>query len=326
MNDQNQLAIRTEGVESRDLVMLQESNLITEEQSKALTVASESLPLIHKFKGPETRQMGRHYAQLTAGKDSPVQDAIDALRELDEVWDESREDFQKYRRLYFEGRLKLAKLNKMEKKLADVEDEDDHEILQAEIALERVELEALETDLAKGKRHLQNCIDKAIAASNQYKLVCKAAGKESFTEEDFKNEEIDYYVKTAFFYAAQNYRLMENQDSGMQHLAQDQRTEVQLPREVCQYFEALGITNAEITRAIGDLEAQRYNFRGRDFSPYFDGWLNRTCAKYRDKVSAAMNNPARLNRVQQLLNPESADVGKKIIPGYEELERGSATY
>lgn len=346
MADKRELSLRQEGVDERDLAILRDSSLITPEQSRQLAVATKALPLFKRF-GPVTK---RHFnvldTKLAIKDNAPIKDAQDVLARLHEVWEGTRADFHRYREIYHQGRVALAKLNKMRTSLEQIEDPDDREILQAEIDLEQVRLEALETELAEGKDRLEGVMAEATRCSERYEMILHDAGVDQFTEEDFVENEIDYCLKTAWYAAATSFREVDTRDKWgrPQHAPQSREEEAEmrrkaqqlgkihciLPEELILYFESLGISQRAVESEVAALKSMRYDFdiasQGvrRSFADHFQSWLKNMARKYRSDVEPVVRNDmGRLRRIQQMLDPNPVDQGKD---DYGEFDRSSATW
>ncbi len=311
-------------VASRELASFAETGLITPEQQKALTVATNNLTVMKAVSTPiGARHFNRIDTLLAVRISTPVSQARECLSTLATAWDSMSADFHKFRELYFEVRLRRAKLNQKRKLLAtpqgdvsgpDALDEDARIILEAEIELEAARIDKIEADVAKGHAAIQGQVQKATSASDQYALILKQSGKTEFTEDDFRSEEIDYYLQSAWWHVSMVYNTVdvrnkwkrpqgpprqEDEEEDLREMRKHRRIDVK--HEVVMYFQGLGISQREIEAELQDLLGQRESFdmvnqtmsrnaNPQSFAGHFDGWVKRTAQKYRDRAVVAIKS------------------------------------
>ncbi len=342
---------------SRELTSFAETGLITAEQQKALTVATTNMALMKSVQTPMgQRHFDRIDTMLSIRVNSPESQARECLSNLGEAWDTISGDFHKYRELYFEAKLRKAKLHLRQKRLdasapgfegvqstTEPMGEDERAIEEAEIALERARIDKLEAEVAKGHAALQGQVTKATQASDRYALICKQAGKEAFTEEDFRKEEIDYYLQSAWWNVAQSYGTIDTRNKWKrptrppknQREAEEWADEarkwrrVDIKHEIVLYFEGLGISRHEIDAELGALLGMRESFdmvnttmsghsNPQPFAPRFDQWVRNMATKYRDRATKAIGEHGfdRIKRISSIISPTDSenatggDVGK----------------
>jgi hypothetical protein len=327
------LDVRKEPI-TRALAGFTETGLITPEQQRSLSVAATNLVVMKAVSTPASqRHFGRIDTLMTVRGSTPVSDARASLAGLANVWEGLDVDFHRYRTLFFETRLIKAKLKKRAAEAASMPEGDDRDIAVAEIELEGARLQGMESELAKGHAHLSGELAKATTYADQYKLICKNAGKteDGFTEADFRAEEIDYYLKSAFWHASQVFGTDDQRDKWdrpnkppesraqewKQQIKARQNMAIIVPEEVKLLFQLLTISDAEVKGEIARLEEQRFNFnlthKGHEsFSDHFDGWLKGVVSKFRDRVVAALSTGSdKLKRIQTLLDANAADGGDR---------------
>ncbi len=345
MSDDRALSTHLEPAK-RELAALVETRLITPEQQRSLAVATTNLS---RMKTTSTPAAGRHFAKIDAITSvkgaSPIAQARECLAGLANSWEGLSEDFHKYRKLHMEAKLLRARIVKARKALDAIVDDDDRAIAEAELDLEEARAAELEAQVAKGATALQDRISAATARSDQYALICKQAGKEEFTEADFRAEEIDYFLRTAWWHAAQVYEVVDTRDEwsrdydamgeriqeldpnlprgkmrearGLQRRNAMKHSQIRFKQELLLYFQGLGVQEHEIEAQIRRLLSMREGFdlvprnNGRDFTNHFEGWLNNCVAEFRSRASAAITQHGfeRLKRIATMLDPDEDDGG-----------------
>ena len=311
----------------RELTMLQESQLITAEQQRALVAASGGLQRMQATSTPVgKRHFNRIDTLLAVRAPTPVSQAREALATLGEVWEGLSGDFHRYREMYFEVKLRKAKLAKRRKEMVG-QDDDDATIAEAEMQLEQARIDAMEATMAKGHATLQAAMTTATAASQKYALICKAAGKEEFTDDDFLAEEVEHLLKSAFWHVSTNYRRVE---LGSEPRNKRPHTVARTTQEIRLYLEGLGISWDVVAKELGILDANMGGIdaihAGRDNAAEkqarFYQWLDRMAATYKPQALASVreHGRARLERISALLNPK--DEGPFTAHG-KQLERMS---
>ena len=335
------------------LSTLVESKMVTVEQQKALTVAASNQQLMKHVSTPiGQRYFDRIDTQLAVRNPSPTSKARELLSEFGSAWDGVMKDFHHFRKLFFEARLKRAHLakKKSEAEKANLP-EYDIAILQAEIELEEANLAAIEAEVASGEAKMKAELQKAVGASTRYAALCKAEGKAEFTEADFKAEEVDYFLKSAWWYAAQVFTTYDSRDqwarpqdapksraeAAEQLRKAKEHRQLRIKHEVKLFFSNLGISEQTVDQELRGLLKMReaYDFSTRNngeyqppataFAEHFDSWVARTAAKYRGAAGSAIEQHGThfLQRISKLLNPNVDDAGKPGDVG--EMRRSTMT-
>lgn len=341
----------------RDLAALATTGLITTEQQRALTTATTNL---HQLRNVATAPGQRHFNKvdtlIAVRGNTPIAQARECLSQMGAAWDGLSKDFHHYQKLYAEARLRRAKLAKRQKELEAITDPDDRTIAEAEIDLERAQIAELESEVARGEADLRARLAKVTKTSEQYELIVKQSGKTEFTEADFRAEEIDYYLKSAWWHAAQVYELVDTRDEltrdyaengskawneeglergkiraqrFLRRLEQFKHSQIRVKEEVALYFQGLGIHQHEIEAELRKLLEMRESFNyvpgnnGRDFTAHFEGWLTRATQAFRPHAVRAIDQHGfeRVQRIGKLLNPDEADGGDHGDVGA--IKRGS---
>lgn len=330
----------------RELATFVETGLISTEQQKALTIATTNLQVMKAVSSPVG---GRHFNRidtlLSVRLPTPVSQARDALSSLAVAWDSMSADFHTFRALYFEARLRRAKLTVARKKADDPRlDDDERLIVSAECELESAKIDQIEATVAKGHAALKGQVTKATAASDQYSAILRASGKAEFTEEDFRQEEIDYYLQSAWWHVSQVFGVVDirnkrnrpgappddenlKDEARRKHLERLNRR-VDVKHDTVLYFQSLGISQHEIEGELKGLLEQRESFdmvnenmsrnsNPQSFAGHFEGWVKRTAEKYRGRAVAAVGATLggqgagmdKLRRITTLIDPNAADKG-----------------
>jgi hypothetical protein len=214
--------------------------------------------------------------------------------------------------------------------------EDDRIILGAEIELESARIDKIEAEVAKGQAALQGTVKKATAASEQYAKLLITSGKTEFTEEDFRQEEIDYYLQSAWWHASQVFGVNDPRNKwkrpqGVPENAAEEEAmrreerkyrRIEVKHEVIMYFQGLGINSHEIEAELKELLTQRESFdmhnqtmshgsNPQSFAGHFDSWVKRTADKYRSRTVAVVSAGGfdKLKRIAAIISPDQADRG-----------------
>lgn len=335
-------------IKQQDLTLLTESGLLSAENQKALTLASASIPAMRDASTPVgERHFARTDSVLAIRSQSPIDQARDVLSSLDKLWSGASGEFHRLRQIHFEIKLRQVRINSTKKKM-DKLNGDDLEIAEAEVALSEAEMDGLIASVSQGQDKLQGVITKAVAQSQRYTELCVAAGVASFTADDFMRDEVSYLIKTAFWHAGQTFSTVDGRDKWERLKAEGKKPpktrgeefgrvlkarehmSVRVSMETGMWFEALGISKAEVTAELKDIEQQKFQFdRGYAGNPdppsffeYFEVWLKQLAIKYAGRVLAAVktHGPDRLKRLQSIITPVETDVGKG---GGSQMERGS---
>jgi hypothetical protein len=323
MNDR-QLSTNVREATTRELASLVETGLMNPEEQRAISVAAEGLALM---KGNSAPMGERHFnaidRKLSMRAPTPVSEAREVLTDMDAVWGDVRSDFHKYRKMFFEAKLRRAKVAQAKKRAASA-DPDDRELAEAAAALEQANIDELEANVGDGYRSIQDAIAKAKKCSERYAVICQQAGKEAFTDEDFKRDEIDYLIKSAWWVASQVLAIREFSIGRTQH------TTMIVPEEIIGYFKGLGVDEASLRKEVGDLAGMRAAFDinnsgwfPQSFKDHFNSWLDRMVEKYRPFAEAtiAANGFEKVRRIAKML-PESPEERGKKVRGTE-IDRSS---
>ncbi len=318
-----------------ELAVLVETGLITPVQQKALALASASLQALGATTPTEKRHFSRIDTRLLVRTSSPVSEARDVLVQFNAAWAGLAGDFHRYRTIFFEARLRRAKLNKKQKEIEGPNlSDDDRVILESEVELEKAHIDALESSVRQGHANLQCEIARAATASERYMAICHREGKESFSEADFKTEEILYFLKSAWWHASQVFTTHDNRDQWArpkappksrseeyQHLMEARKhRQIDIKNDVSLYFRALNIDDITIKTELEALLKQRevYERSAREhwlppFAEYFDGWLTQMVSKYKAAAvgAVARNGTQMLERLSTLMDQNAPDVGDK---------------
>lgn len=360
----------------RELAALVETGLVTIEQQKQLMVATTNLTQMKAVSSPAAaRRFSKIDTMIAVRGNSPVAQARECLAGLGAEWEGLTGEFHKYRKMHLEAKLLRARLNKKRKnfetgirdtglpggftKVEEAMDADDLAIVAAELDLEEATVAEMEALVARGAQALQERIGKATTKSEQYALICKNAGKTEFTDADFRAEEVEYYLKTAFWHAAQIYEAVDTRSKWMRDYAADGSPDTSAPEsdhrddvmefegkkrrkamkhlrimiksEALLYFQAMGITEADVQGQIRRLFEVREGFdmstapmdQGRDFTPYFESWLANAVQVHRSRAMVAIEagGADRLKRIGELLDPNEKDGGGRGT--MKNLDRGS---
>ncbi len=321
----------------RELATFVETGLMTVDQQRTLSIATKNLAIMKQVSTPST---GRHFSRIDTmiaiRLPTPVSRAREVLSTLADTWDSMSGEFHTFREMYFDARLRRAKLNSKRKLLGDPELGDDERIiLEAEIELENARIDKIEAEVARGQAKLQGQVAKATAASDQYAALLTSSGKAEFTEEDFRAEETDYYLQSAWWHASQvfgvndirnKWKRPQGEPENQKQEAERKREErkyrrIEVKHDTVLYFRGLGISQVEIEAELADLLGQResfdmvnqtmsHNSNPQSFAGHFESWIKRTADKYRHRVVAAIGKDYdKLKRISSIIDPEQADKG-----------------
>jgi hypothetical protein len=296
------LAKPGEGPAERQLAALASTGLISPEQRQALTVATTNLDVMKRVAtNPGERHFGRIDLMMAVKAPTPIAQAREVLAQLNEAWEGMSADFHHFRKLFFKGKAALVKLDVKKRQAAalrakvdagegDATDlEDQASILEAEIEEEQAVIDELQHDVSVGQARLQGKLTQANAQSKQYALICAAAGKDpekgGFTEDDFLTEELDYYLKAAWWCASEQYQEVDIRDAGDRaerdrrwaaiertegkkaadfgkraEMRRDGYSRIQLGKEVRLFFEGMGVSQELVKQELDILKASREAF------------------------------------------------------------------
>lgn len=293
---------------SNDLTLFTQSGLISTEAQEKLTVATQAVSVMKTAGALPTGE--RHFSRadsiLSVRNPSPVAQARDVLSALDNVWSGASTEFHRYRKMFFDVKLKTAKLSLKRKKPPS--DPDEMLVFEAECEADQAEIDSLQTQLAEGQAKIQGTLDKASELSGKYALLG------NFSADDFMREEVVYLIKTAWWHAGQTFQKISRVIEREKHIS------FRVGHDVGVYFEALGIFPGEVKKELEDIAQQKDAFdRGYNmhpnppsFLPYFESWLKQVAERYTSRVmdTVKKHGPEKLKRIQSIIKPTDADVGK----------------
>lgn len=296
------LAKPGEGPAERQLAALASTGLISPEQRKALTVATTNLDVMRKVAtNPGERHFGRIDLMIAVKAPTPIAQAREILSELSKAWEGMSADFHHFRKLFFKGKAALAKLAGKKSRAAalrarvEAGEGDAGELeqqaleIEAEIDYDQAEIDELQHDVEVGQAKLQGKLTEANAQSKAYALICSAAGKDpeagGFTEDDFLQEELDYYLKAAWWCASEQYQEVDIRDADDRakrderwasieraegrkaasfgkkaEMRRDGYSRIQIGKEVRLFFEGMGVSQEVVKKEVQGLLASREAF------------------------------------------------------------------
>lgn len=318
--------ISTPDDHGRELAEFTKGGMLSAETQKKLSLAITTLGGMKQVSTPVgQRHFSRIDTMLTLKSPSPANQARECLHALDKAWSHIREDFHRFREMSAQVKLRRAKLNKKLKECPD--DEDDKAIVEAECYLEQTQIDALESELKAGEEKFRNALKKATVQADSYALICKNAGKESFTEADFAHEEAIYLLKSAWWHAVQAFTTTDVRNKTWRESTSGKKMnprntmQIDLEEEVTLYFKGLGIGESTVKEEVAGIEGQRnmheMHFQFADegvrqpFRPYFEAWLDKMAQKYAPTVLALMKTQGleRLRRMDSMITPTNDDKG-----------------
>lgn len=315
------ISLQVEQPAAKDLAVLVETGLMSPENKQALAVATTNLDAL---KAASTKPGERHFHQIdtmiAVRNPSPIAQARECLTNLEGVWEGLREDFHKYRKLFLSMKVRRAELAKMKKQIDVEEDEIERTILEAKYDLELASIDEMESEIARGERIIKDQIENATEQSRRYEVILQGANKDAFTQEDFREEEMSYYIKSAFWHAAKVFTFVETDIEAMtgEKAGGKKIRKIRMDEEVYLYFESLGVSRQEVRDEVGALQGMREAFEVASgpgfigsFMDHFEGWLNRTAQKYKERIRERVANDGfdRLKRIAGIIDPDSDDVG-----------------
>ena len=363
----------------RQLAALASTGLITPEQRAVLAVATTNLDVMKKVAtNPGERHFGRIDLMMAVKAPTPIANAREILGQLHEAWEGMSTDFHHFRKLFFKGKAALAKLAAKRRKVGEIrakieagepdalELEDQATILEAECEYDQAEIDELQHEVSVGQAKLQGKLTSATENGKKYELICKEAGKDpavGFTEDDFLTEELDYYLKSAWWCASEQFQEVDIRDSidrrkrdrrftpadddeerdmaaaKKAEMRRDGHSRIQLSKEVRLFFEGMGVNQDMVKQEIKGLLAQREGFARfersgigagaaagyspQDFMPNFLSWLDRMVVKYRSQALSTYKTQGR-DRLKRLAALLDPSDKEKGIGDKEAQSRESA--
>jgi hypothetical protein len=292
---------------SNDLVLFTQSGLISAEAQEKLAVATIAVSTMKTAGALPTgeRHFSRADSLLSVRNPSPASQARDVLQALDNVWSGASTEFHRYRKMFFDVKLKTAKLSLKRKK--PPLDPDEMTVFEAECEADQAEIDALQTALAEGQAKIKGTLDKAADLSGKYALLGH------FSADDFMREEVVYLIKTAWWHVGQTFQKISRVIEREKHIS------FRVGHDVGVYFEALGIFPAEVKKELEDIARQKEAFdqgyamhpNPPSFMPYFESWLNQVSERYTSRVmdTVKKHGPEKLKRIQSVIKPTDADGG-----------------
>lgn len=314
---------------SKELAVFVDNKLMSPEDCAKLSVALVAALSLKQNSTPVgQRHFGKIDALISLKNPTPAGQARECLAVLDRMGSTLRGDFHKYRQMHLQVQVRKAKLKKR------IEGAAGDEIEEAECALEQAEIDALESELAVHLPEFQAALTQATAQADRYMAICTKAGKE-FGEEDFRDEEATYLIKSAWWHACQVFKSFDRRNKWEREKTKSDGTahgdfwadfkakdfiSTDVPEEVLIYFQGLGITEVEVKQEIAELEGSRAMFERNQqlsegarqpFRPYFEAWLVRMAGKYKDRALAAVKTTGmeQLRRINSLVAPTDRDEG-----------------
>ena len=315
---------------SKELTIFVEHKVLSPADSVKLSAAVAVATTMKSVSTPVgQRHFGKIDALISLKNPTPAGQARECLSVLDRMWGTLRVDFHKFRQMHLKAQVMKARLAKRAKAAAG------DDIEEAECALEQAEIDALESELSVHLPEFQGALTQATAQADRYAAICTKAGKENFTDEDFRDEEATYLIKSAWWHACQVFKAFDRRDKWERAKTKSDGTRagdfkeerearkflsLDVPEEVLIYFSGLGISEAEVKQEVADLEGQRGIFERNQvlsegarqpFRPYFEAWLVRMAAKYKDRALevAKTTGMEQLRRINQLVTPTDHDEG-----------------
>lgn len=308
--------IKTKEVTSRDLATMVDAGMLTTLQRDQVGRVVEALPMLAQL--PPTLRMSGALAaapnaRMAVAFRTPQDRAIEILARFQATWGPAQVRVHQYREKYLKGRVTLAKLAKARRRLETVEDEDDREILKAEIDLEEGRLEALEAELATGQQELLTELSLAAKCGEQYAAALEAAGRTELSAADILRSQVAHIARSLWYRIAKEYRVahIRSADPREQGVYQ-----IQVGEETAMFCHLLSIPVQEIRQHVGSLADQRANWdrvnagNACTFDAHFEGWLRRTADQYIDRIRTAIENDTGLLERLRMALPEITDQGR----------------
>lgn len=316
---------------AREISTLVQAGFLTEVQQRQLSTAVGSARVMSTVATPNAnRLMPKITTLLDVRLDTPISRAREVLAGIGEQWTELRADFHRYRKMGAELKVLRTKAEAL------MGSQDPVQVAEAELML--VEADELEANLEAGVAKFQAAVDRLGQMSERYERICISAGKQEFTEADFREEEIRHTVLTLVWHAAQTGSHVDIRDKHTRREREEaftrmsqssaRRADFQAREEQIKYAKVvvpsdarrclaeLGVLPQDIERDVGELLAMRHAHgllgpRVDSFEPKFESWLQRTAEKYLPAARSAISahGTERLHRIMKLLNPDQADRG-----------------
>lgn len=333
----NQLSTQVRKAAEAELSHLVTAGLITPEtQAQLSTAVASSAALLSVATPVGARHLERIDTLLSLRIGSTVGRARETLGTIHSSFAEMKGTFHKYRELFYEIKVRKVKIAKLRRDANAAKDELDRDQLEAEADLEQARLDNISSQVAEGEAILQQGIAKAQAASEQYALVCKEAGKE-FNAADFQEEELMHFLTAGFWHAASTFKVVDIRDTEMRerqrgykgppvtnkqkdedrHLARGAYWRALVKADVVAFFAALGVNEQELKSYLMKLEEERYNFdiahgnQPQSFAPRLDDWAVRNARAFLPRAQELVTKYGieRFRRAASILSPAVEDQG-----------------
>lgn len=322
-----------------ELIELTERKLITAEAAAALTKATAAAHAMRVVtSAPDGRPLPRLSTRLSMlpSGGTAVGRARGMLEDMGGLWESCRARFFAYRERFAETLLSRAKLKRKQRDIEACADDLDRDVTQAEADLEAVRIQGAEAALQAEEASLKSDLARLQDHGARYAALLKSSDKDQFTEDDFRAEEVDRWCKTAWMYVA---NAMVPVDTRSEAARRDlpgwgnafAEMAVGLPEEARLFMESMGVPGQSVREELKNLADQRHAFssmRGPNttdsFAMFFEGWLNRVCAKYREHFEAVIRRDGlhKMRSSMSILDPSAKDTGSST-PAGERLSRGS---
>lgn len=318
--------IRHEDESTTDLSLIRQMDLLPAEKMEKLQLATADAK---KLAGRTLPGMKEHLGIISQKMliTSPTTDAqmLQALGDFQEVQGKFLPDLHRYRKIYFQSKVKIAELKRLRRQAAECEDPEDREVLEAQAMLMQAEVDEMECQVSEGHDRLKELLEEASQYSDRYHQALKESGKTELTPEDIEIEEVRQLLKTALYYAGQVFVVKEVK----RPYGAPPFEFVTWQQEVLVYFEAIGITRNELDQEFMALDSQRkmhYIVNPMSegggpvsFRPYFENWLRHTADRYLDRVKATIRTTGRrsLERIAKMLDLQAQDRGQ-VGPGEDQ--------
>lgn len=319
---------------SNDLSIFVQSGVLAAEAQKQLTTAVAAVAQVRRVSPP--RHFERINRELQARLPSAISRARDVLGDLDEVWRGATKQFHKYRQMLFDMRHRQAKLALKRKQALEATSDEERAVAEAECDMEQAIIDGLAAELAEGEGEVKQVLADAAKQAERY----TALGV-TITEQDLLRDEAEYLVKSAFWHAAQVFKVIDLREPGARTVTTDSGVKktkmpghneiaIHTPATLRSYFQALGILGSDVEAALRDLSQQRAAYmrmyeghrRPPEFTHTFS-WMQGLATKYAPHVLKLIdaNGMGWLKRVQQMVEPTSANAGGDAHDKNDEMER-----
>ena len=311
---------------SKELTTFVENGVITPEEQAKLTTAISSASALGQVATPiAKRSLGKIESLLAIRQDTGIGRAREALINLSEGWSEMRSTWHQHRQMFFDVRLRGARIKAKRAEADQAKDDLQREVLGAEADLMQAEMDAKQSELAEAVTAMQSRVQKLNDSAASYALVCKEAGKETFTEADFQADEVKSYLSMAWWHVAHTFKEQHKYvGPGAPPLSR-----VVVQRDALAFFKAIGLPERTIQEELARLADERRAFdmahgnQPQSFSERFDQWTLRMSDKYLPAAAELVSKYGieRFRRAAAIMDPDPKDVGKGL-KGWEDQERG----